>query len=400
MGLFRNLFRPSSKDKFAKQVLRRLQSAGAEGLRYDAEAFALLGPGDRQFFLSNSYAEFNRLDKSDRQAFFDRLARTWSTMQMAIPDDFEDVRSDLLPAVRSRTYFEVDMQRIAGDGEPPDIPYEVIADSLCAGLVYDLPTSMATINQEQLDKWGVTFYEAMEVAKQNLRETTKSFAQIGSLYSMVNGDAYDASRLVLHDWLEKLDLDGDPIAMVPNRETLLTTGADDLEGLTAMIALAKPALDHERSISGAALRFVDGAWEPWSPPADHPLANDFAELRLQTAGRDYESQKQMLDAKFARQNRDVFVASFSGLQDQTTGRIESYCVWSQGVPSLLPRTDLVLFAAPGPDGKPALAARGSWEQVMEVVGHLMQHEEMYPDRWLASDFPTDDELRRISGSGS
>jgi hypothetical protein len=321
-------------------------------------------------------------------------------MRMPIPEDFEDARSDLLPSVRARTYLEVDLRRVAGDGPNPEVPYEIIADSLCAYLVYDLPTSTATVNQELLDKWGVSFYEAMEVARQNLRETTKNYAQIGSLYSMVNGDAHDASRLLLVDWAESLELSGPPVAMIPNRDTLLLTGADDQEGLSTMLALAKPALDHERIISGAALTLTGGAWEPWAPPAGHALEAGFAELRLQTAGRDYQSQKQVLDARFASEGRDVFVASFSGLQDEKSGRIQSYCVWSKGVPSLLPRTDLILFAAPGADGKPGLVARGAWEEVMNAAGHLLHPEEgMYPVRWLATDFPTDEQLERLGTFG-
>lgn len=400
MGLFSKLLGPPSKDRFAKLVLRRLRSAGADGLRYDRAAFSILGSNEDQFFLGNSYAEYCRADESQRQTFLDQMVRTWSVMRMPIPDDFEDVRSDLLPAVRARTYLEVDLRRVADNGSIPEIPYEIIADSLCAYLVYDLPTSTATVNQELLHKWGVTFYEAMEIAKQNLRETTKNYAQIGSLYSMVNGDAHDATRLLLVDWLEQMDLKGDPIAMVPNRDTLLVTGADDEEGLSTMLALAKPALSHERLISGAALTLIDGAWEPWTPPAGHPLDAAFAELRWQSAGRDYESQKQLFDARFARQGRDVFVASFTGLQDESSGRVQSFCVWSMGVPSLLPRTDLVFFAEPGADGKSALAARGTWEDVMHVVGHLLQQEvEMYPVRWLTAGFPTDEQLQRISASG-
>ena len=49
-----------------------------------------------------------------------------------------------------------------------EIPYHPLGDHLAIALVYDLPEAMQTIGQERLDKWGVTLYEAMEVARENL----------------------------------------------------------------------------------------------------------------------------------------------------------------------------------------------------------------------------------------
>ncbi|MBA3481391.1 MAG: hypothetical protein H0T51_06205, partial [Pirellulales bacterium] len=81
------------------------------------------------------------------------------------------MKADLFPVVRARTYYEVDLKRVDPMAEISRYPHQIIADDLCVSLVYDLPSSTMTVMQEQLDKWGVTLYEGLEIAKANLRET-------------------------------------------------------------------------------------------------------------------------------------------------------------------------------------------------------------------------------------
>ncbi len=81
---------------------------------------------------------------------------------------------------------------------------------------------MKHATQDNLDKWGVTFYEALEVARRNLAE--KQFAFLGSKdgdgvpWSSVQKDSYDAARILLLDAIRGLGVRGDVVAMIPNRE--------------------------------------------------------------------------------------------------------------------------------------------------------------------------------------
>jgi len=71
--------------------------------------------------------------------------------------------------VRGRGYFDLTCLRAELEtGKKQDWPYQPIGEHLAAGLVYDLPGALRVIRQEDLDEWGVTFYEAMEVALENL----------------------------------------------------------------------------------------------------------------------------------------------------------------------------------------------------------------------------------------
>jgi hypothetical protein len=195
-----------------------------------------------------------------------------------------------------------------------ELPSEPIGDHLLAILAYDWPDSVQSITAENLAGWGVTTYEAMEVARQNLAEATLGYARIGeNLYAFTSGDTYDASRLTLTDRIQELEVAGKPVAMVPNRDALLITGSEDEVGLAMMAELAGKALQDSYVLNGVPLILEDGAWVNWLPPADHPLQRPFKEMETNWLGPLSFEQKKLLDAVHQRQGIDSFTASFSAI---------------------------------------------------------------------------------------
>ncbi|MEQ8838753.1 MAG: DUF1444 family protein, partial [Lacipirellulaceae bacterium] len=260
-----------SKEHFAKVVMERLRAAGETGaLDYDPENFRI-NHDSLVMNLGNAFADYCRCEESDREEILDQYLSAWITSRLEAPEEFEDARPDLYPVLRCRSYFEVEMPLSSQSAEPIDLPYEIIGEHLAVGLVYDLPQSMMSVSSDLLETWGVTFYEAMEVAKANLAASTEGYAKIGELYAVANGDAYDATRILLADLIESFEVDGDRIAMVPNRHTLLVAGSNDIDSLETMLDIVEKELDHERYITGVAFRLCDGNWEPWLPPAGHTL---------------------------------------------------------------------------------------------------------------------------------
>src|SRR5262245_57993284 len=277
----------------------------------------------------------------------------------------------------------------------------MIGDHLSLSLVYDLPQAMRSIIQDDLGKWGISFYEAVEAARSNLEQMGNvAFAslqgQASGVYISATGDNYDASRLVMLDLVRKMPVRGDYIAMVPNRDTLVITGSGDEAGLEVMAKLAEESFEKPRPISTIALRLENDAWESWLPPPDAPSFAKFHELRLRTIGMEYNDQKELLDQIHQHTGEDVFVASFSALQNTQTGRISSYSVWSQGISSLLPETDDVVFLrADQVADKVSVAAAGSWQRVRDVAGDLMQPQGTYPERYRVLEFPSAQQLAAI-----
>jgi Protein of unknown function (DUF1444) len=397
MGLLDRLFnRPLSQDSFAKMVIKRLRASGEAGtIDYDPKQFRLSKSKDRVLFLHNVYQQYQRLPKSEHENLIRSFLTTWHTIGMEAPKDFDDVKADLLPALRARAYLEIDVHRIS-DTFRSDvvIPFEVIGEHLAVSLVYDLPQSMMSVDSKLLDQWGVSFYEAMEVAKQNLHENTRQFAKAGDLYAVVSGDSYDASRLVLKDFIQSMEVSGDKIAMVPNREALYICGSEDAAGLAMMAHLTKENFQHERNISGMAYRLASDEWETWLPSEDHPSYQAFRELHVQSLAQTYAEQKDLFDKRHEREKTDIFVATYSAMQNKA-GRIASYCMWSDEVDSLLPKTDQIFFFCPHAPKDKQLAARGDWNRVQSIVGDLMEPQDTYPERWRVREFPSEAMLGKI-----
>jgi hypothetical protein len=397
MGFLDRLFNRSlSQDDFAKLVTKRLRASGEAGpIEYDPKQFRLAKSTDHAFFLHNTYQQYLRLPKSEHEALIRSFLTMWHTAGLEPPKDFNDAKGDLLPALRARAYLEIDIHRIS-DTFRSDvvIPFEVIGEHLAVSLVYDLPQSMMSVDSKLLDKWGVSFYEAMEVAKQNLHETTRQFAKLGDLYAVVSGDSYDASRLVLKDFIQSMEVAGDTIATVPNREGLYVCGSEDAEGLAMMAHLAKDNVQHARNISGMAYRRAGDEWETWLPSEDHPTYQAFRELHVQSLARTYAEQKDLFDKRHDLEQTDIFVATYSAMQNKA-GRIASYCMWSEGVDSLLPKTDQIFFFRPQAPKDKQLAARGDWDRVRSIVGDLMEPQDVYPERWRVREFPSEALIEQI-----
>jgi hypothetical protein len=162
-----------------------------------------------------------------------------------------------------------------------------------------------------------------------------------------------------------------------------------------MAELTKENVQHERNISGMAFRSNGDEWEVWLPSEGHPSYQAFRELHVQSLAQTYAEQKDLFDKRHEREQTDIFVATYSAIQNNTSGRIASYCMWSEGVDSLLPMTDQIFFFRPQASEDEKLAARGEWDHVQNIVGDLMEPQGTYPERWRVREFPSTELLEKI-----
>src|SRR5262249_5905850 len=117
----------------------------------------------------------------------------------------------------------------------------------------------------------------------------------------------------------------------------------------------------------------------------------FKQIETNGLGARYAEQKKLLDDIHQRQGIDVFVASFSAVQKKD-GEVVSYCVWGEGLDSLLPVTQKVAFMRKGRERPVAL---GHWARVVEVAGDLMDPAEHYPPRYRVREIPDEASLEAI-----
>ncbi len=103
----------------------------------------------------------------------------------------------------------------------------------------------------------------------------------------------------------------------------------------------------------------------------------------------------MLDQLHERNEEDVFVASYTATQNQETGKVSSYCVWSKDVLTLLPEADAVHFFDDELSEEEKLVGSASWDRVLEIVGGMMQRQDMCPPRYLVDAFPSREQLAEL-----
>ena len=402
MGLFDKLFGPPSRGVFARELMTALRRAGdREDIVYEREQFRLVRPKSNDVTnLGSIYAEHCSLPRGQRKAQLNRLAEAFVTARNELPDGFDAARSNLRPKVWTRAQFaNMELQQRLDSGKELDLPLYPLGEHLLTTVVYDQPASMRTLSEDDFEKWNTSYYEAMEAARANLDESTIAWAKIGDrFHSAMSGDNYDSSRVLLVDRIVDFDLLGDAVAMIPTRDSLHITGSDDVDGLKMMLDLTEKSLAEDpRPLSGVPLRLIEGEWDDWQPPADHPLAARFDWLRQRFLGGLYTDQQELLNAVHEKEGLDVFVASCSAVENPQTKQPRTYCVWSEGADSMLPETQLIMLlteaALHGGEGQ---HVGGTWSHVRDVVGDLMQPVAgLYPPRWRIREFPSQQQLESI-----
>jgi len=402
MGLLKNCFGPPAPDEFATLIIEAMRRRGDLcEIVYEQEWFRLkLANGSSSYFnLHNAYEEYCLAPWHRRPG----ILRRWAGISVQIdknpiPATYREAQSNLLPRVRERAYHSLTALQAEVAGLAPfSFCFRSISDHLGVELVYDLPDSIAIISQDTLDNWGVGFQLALDVACRNLAEHSNGRFErpAAGVYLSPWKDNHDASRLILIDLLRELPVKGDHLAMVPNRDTLIVTGSEDVKGLAKMAELTEQATGEPRFMTGLPVKLQWDRWVPYRLEPGHPLHQRFERLRLQTAFRDYAEQKNLLERLHEKTGQDVYVADFNAVESRETGKLRSYCVWSKDVVILLPRADQICFYADDRPEAARIAAFAPWSRVREIVGDLMVQKLSYPERYLVEAFPTEEQLARI-----
>jgi hypothetical protein len=207
-------------------------------------------------------------------------------------------------------------------------------------------------------------------------------------------DTHDASRAFLHDLVWHLDVAGDHVAFLPNRNCLIVTGAEDVAGLLMAASFAEKVLDEPRAMSGVPLRLAGREWRIFAPESPAPVAEAIGNLTRLSRARHYAEQKELLDKVGARTGADVFHASCT-LMQRPDGTRFTYAVWTCDVAATLPEVDSVAFTEVRGDGEPRSLGMAPWARVVEIAGNLMTRTADYPPRHAVDEFPSREQLARL-----
>jgi uncharacterized protein YtpQ (UPF0354 family) len=394
MKSLKRLLGKPSQDDFARMVTDAIRGAGnTDSIEYDRESFKLVIGASTQMHLHNAYGDYLKAPRQRRAEVLKRYATGW----MARSDiaSLEGALPNLLPVVRARSYHGIIqlMSQVRGV-KPMDTPMHSLADHLAVSLVVDSPETMSYVVQEHLTTWNLSFEDALERARDNLwnRSGGKFESPIAGVYVSPWHDTYDSSRLFLYDLIWHLEVNGDHVAAIPNRDMLIVTGSEDYGGLAMMAKICEKAQDEPRPQSCIPVILRDKTWVTYRPEPSHPAHVAFSKLRIVEQARDYEQQKELLERLHKMNGEALFVATYSAVRDKETGTYSSYCAWTKGIPILLPEVDSVAFVR---GIKPVGSA--PWDRVREVAGELIEPLDMYPNRFKVERFPSQEQLAALVG---
>jgi hypothetical protein len=399
MGFLDRLFGTPTMDKLARDVTRELRGRGAHDLQVDpvqGEMNFRLHGGEMKLFLGNLLHDLRQCPRAQRRALLLRFLDGVLAPESAIPALYDDARARLLPVIRRRGDIGIvalSTQSASDDPARQFVPAtRALVGDLVIALVCDRPTSMAYVNEPELPRWQVTFDQALADALDNLRALPEhgGWKPMGQgVWSGEWGDAYESSRILLPDLIHRVGV-RDPVVAVPFRNALMLTSAGNEAGIALMAQVVQDHAEaNQRWLSFQLLRLDGTRWETHAPLV---AVDAWHLLNLRNESGVNDNQKELLDALHARQGIALFVAPYQMLARDDLGTL-SFSVWSNGVDTLLPRTEFIVFDPAGGDADALLLV--PWNDARAIVGDRMESTGHAPERWRAHGFPDAAQLARL-----
>jgi hypothetical protein len=306
------------------------------------------------------------------------------------PGMVEEAVRHLLPIVRNSAERGQALLAAARGFSP--LLYRPICDGLEMGLAFHRGTVVHRVARAHLEAWDLSEDAAFEAAFANLR--ARSTAPLLSSPQGVFGggwdDGYDSSRMLLPELIDAAVSEGRPVVMVPTRGMLMVCSDQNEAAMDVMLKTAIEAMREEKMVMPRLLRRVDGRWQVFVPAC---LARRLNSLAKYVEGNDYRLQKELLKTHELASGRNRIVVTYLvgklGPEQVRT----SACTWTRGMPSLLPKTDLLYFADPSSLDPPVTV---TWDAAMPVVGALMQRTDDYPPRYFVDGFPNEVQMAQLS----
>jgi hypothetical protein len=237
------------------------------------------------------------------------------------------------------------------------------------------------VGPRELEAWGADFDVLLQRARTNLllRGAGEGFKAVcPGLYRSTWEDGLDGSRMLLPGVLSTLPLQGRPVAVVPDRDTLLVAGSEDPRALARLLEGALDFVGQDpRSVNACPVKWDGFRWDPWEPGPDHSAAPLLARARRRRLLEEYAGQKALLDRRHAQVGMDVLVAPFL-LEKGPSGAVSSRTYLTPGAgEGWLPVADQVGLPGGGEDRTRWVP----WSEFRQRLGCRLQPLGLFPERY-------------------
>jgi hypothetical protein len=392
MGIAEKVF-GSARDRFGKEVAARVRTVGSVvRAEYDADKFQVLyyrAQSDSPAILNleMTFRETEHAPAAARRAAIGRLVDIAALPPT--PERWEDVQGLLRPVVRS----------VVADPKLSVVSRPVVR-YLSEMLVVDTPSAMRYVSGADVQRWGVSLEKAFDIAHRNMARTVTDSLDAARERAGTpkparledNGDSYLTSLPLIEGWLAALGriTGARPLAFPTSNNTLLLAyETDDPDGVAAALQAAEREwLDATRSISPAPLTVDDeGNVVLYTVPEGHPAYAAVKHATIVLAMSAYGPQTEYLRSVAGPD--DPFPAALKGFRSPEGTEVTA-ATWTDGIESLLPEADFVMFPR---EGEELLMV--PWAVVDDEVG-LTVADGYYPARYRVGAWPGEDVLERMA----
>lgn len=340
---------------------------------------------DGHVFLGNIFNQVKNLSSGERMLFLEKF------METGLKDDkidYEASADRLVPRLKTR--HEVAMRRYYLSPDKLD-KFESVHQELTVNYVLELglddEQAVKIVNQSILEDLGLSFNEAMSIAKKNLFTLGENpFEEIAEgVYVSRFGDDHDAARILFEDEIRQLSVKGLPVAFVATASTMLVCGSQDIETLASLQPMLEQAGEDRRPLSWYPLILSDQGWQDWSPEESEDLAPVKNLITLETLDQ-YKTQKQALDKHNEENDIDIFIANYQVYERDNSATYHSVASWTESVHTWLPVTqDLMFVKLVGDDAE--AVGDVPFEQALEEFSDYMKPMGTVPERYEVTEFP-------------
>ncbi len=392
---------PPGRDEFARLYEKYLRDRRlVNKVQYDPTdfVFRIEGTVTPTVGLHNIYRDYCRASGAERQEVLRRYAEVLKLEE--VPEGWDTVRGQLMPTVR--TAAQVHLMRLTQLAEQghckgyDNFLFRSFSEDALSMIAHDRPDTMALVNKDTAEKWGVSFEEAWQACLDNLRDRSpqKAFKLDDGVIQCRWDDSYDSSRILLPDLLNRCGAGIDPVIMIPTRGCLLLASVSSRAAQLRMVGYAQESIkNHGRFVSALMYRYSGNKVNAFIPD-DAGIVRKLHDLRTRELITAYQEQQAQLVKIDAREGRDLFRAKFQVFENSASGTLFSIASVSEGVQGTIPKADLIAFGKIDPSGTGHQTAKFiRWEQAMAIAGDCFVKEEAdYPPLYRIAGFPAYDKL--------
>lgn len=386
----------ASKAGFAHLFIEAARRLGVTGnIAFHAEGFRVMHEERPAFPLGEAWSAWCVASPERKAAAVEAAVGLWAR-NTPVPERYEDARSSILPAVRTRYVVHTRHLLEPLDGPVPRMPSAMMSEHLATILTYPIEGGLRHVEQPEFDRWGVTFERALRQACLNLadrsRDPWKASPDWPGMYRSPWSDHRDVARMLLPHVLGSLPLRGEPVAVAPAEDCLLVAGSQDDRGLLSMALFTRRAVERSHSFSFLRpVRLVRDEWVPWLPDSK---SSAWAALHLLACiehSTEVQFENVILARLAAHNGADVHPAVLEMRTSPARRDVRTVAVWEAGRPNLLPRAEALEFRRDGTS-----LAIVPWAAAEEALAERIPLiEGSYPERRRAEDFPEDWQIAQL-----